>query len=146
MIPDDYEIAGTEDDVINNAPRKARSRAKHKQMKLFSKYTFSISDAVNQSSKLKIEDAVSLIKSCGGTIYRETSKDDSNNTNDDCNRSYIRLSNQLKKPSKNEKRITQGTQIISDIIYTDCLLSINFLIDSICNQQISYNISPYTCT
>jgi hypothetical protein len=106
-----------------------------------------------KSSKLKKNDAITLIKYCGGTIYDENiDTNDTNDTNDNCNRSHIRLSNQLKKPTKIDKQM-QGTQMSfnscsinsgnNELVYTNKLLSINFLIDAICNQQVPYNFSPY---
>ena len=155
ILPDDYEIIGTEDDTITSAPKKARSRAKYQNMKLFSRYSFSVSEAKElegeKSSKLKKDDAITLIKLCGGTISDENM--DSNGTNDNCIRSHIRLSNQLKKPAKIDKQMMQGTQMScnsystnsgnNDLVYTNKLLSINFLIDAICNQQVPYNFCPY---
>jgi hypothetical protein len=158
VLPDDYEITGTEDDNIINAPKKARGRSKYKHMQLFSKYTFSVFEAKElegeRSSKLKKEDAITLIKYCGGNIYDESIE--SNDTNDNCNRSHIQISNQLKKPTKDDKQMmipksqinnsySSGSNNSSkiEVVYTNTLLSINFLIDSICNQQIPSNFSPY---
>ena len=127
-------------------------------MQLFSKYTFSVFEAKElegeRSSKLKKEDAITLIKYCGGNIYDESIE--SNDTNDNCNRSHIQISNQLKKPTKDDKHMmipksqinnsySSGSNNSSkiEVVYTNTLLSINFLIDSICNQQIPSNFSPY---